>query len=70
MACCGKGLKIPADQQKIINEVNKQNQDKLRIARPVVKSNRTPAGTMAKQCPVCGTKTIVNICPICSYKFI
>ena len=56
MACCGKGLKIPPEQQKILDEINRKR------AGSGVKSNRSPAGTIAKQCPKCGTKTIVNIC--------
>lgn len=67
MACCGKGnnLNIPKTQQKIIEVVKK---DINRYKGGAIKSNRTPAGTLARQCPNCGTKTIVNICPICSTK--
>lgn len=61
MGCCNKNsLVIPPEQQKLINEINKRSSS-------VVKSNRSPRGTIAKQCLNCGTKTIVNICPVCRY---
>ena len=59
MACCGKNIKLPPEQQKILDEINRKRRNSG------VKSNRSPAGTIAKQCPKCGTKTIVSICPIC-----
>jgi hypothetical protein len=65
MACCGKGLKIPKENQKLVEDINKNIS---RHTGGAIKSNRTPAGTIAKQCPNCGTKTIVNICPICFTK--
>jgi hypothetical protein len=66
MACCGKkNLNIPTNQQKIINVVKNKQQ----IPNSAVKSNRSRPGYIAKQCPNCGTKSIFNICPICSYKF-
>lgn len=65
MACCGKN-KLPPDQQIIADKV-KQNLTKTPTqVYNSVKSNRSRPGTIAKECPKCSTKTIVNICPICS----
>lgn len=61
MVCCGKKkLNIPQNQQNIINAVKNNSSS--------TKSNRSRPGTIAKQCPICGTKTITNYCPICLNK--
>ncbi len=57
MGCCGnKNINIPKSEQKIVNKIN-----------TIVKSNRSPRGTIAKQCLNCGTKTIANTCPVCFF---
>lgn len=62
MACCGKKkISIPTNQQVIVDIIKNNS--------TVTKSNRNRPGTIAKQCPICGSKTITNYCPICSYKF-
>jgi sensor histidine kinase regulating citrate/malate metabolism len=66
--CCGKAsnqISIPSKQQELIKAI-KEN---LKPGSSVVKSNRSRPGMIAKECPICGTKTVVNYCPICSYKF-
>jgi hypothetical protein len=66
--CCGKSspnISIPPDQLKIIKAI-KENTNS---SNSVTKSNRNRPGMIAKQCPVCATKTIANVCPICYYKF-
>lgn len=66
--CCGGGkVNIPSDQQKIVDAVKKKENYTPNTG---VKSNRTPAGTIAKQCPQCGTKSTGNSCPICHFKYI
>ena len=66
MGCCGKRINynIPRDQQKIIDKIDSTN---LRNSS-ATKSNRSPAGTVARECPNCKTKTILRICPVCSFK--
>jgi hypothetical protein len=68
MACCGKGkLKIPKEQQDLINKINSnQNSNSTPSNYSVVKSNRSRPGTIAKECPKCSTKTIGTVCPVCS----
>jgi hypothetical protein len=65
MTCCGNGnnIHIPSTQKTIIDLIEKKV-DNSRTSS--IKSNRSRPGTIARQCPNCGTKTIVNICPICS----
>ena len=65
MACCQKINHIPPDQQRIIKAVQDTPTTSY-YTGSLVKSNRSPAGTIAKQCPNCGVKTIVSMCPICS----
>lgn len=64
--CCGSNnnnIRIPANQKNIIDAVEK-NINNSRSSG--IKSNRSRPGTIAKSCPNCGTKTIVNICPVCA----
>lgn len=60
MACCKRVTNIPEEQQRIIKVVNNN------VSPSIVKSNRSPAGTVVKQCHNCGTKSIISICPVCS----
>lgn len=67
MGCCGrKDFNIPTNQQRVIDSVKNISPTNGNSA---IKSNRSRPGTIAKQCPNCNTKSIFNICPICSYKF-
>lgn len=66
MACCKKvnNINIPQSQQRIVDSI-KRNQP---TPSSVTKSNRAPAGFIARQCPICGAKTISPVCPICNNK--
>ena len=66
MGCCNKKIKIPKDQQAIVKAINDNRQLRNSSA---TKSNRSPAGTLAKECPQCKTKTIISVCPVCGFKF-
>jgi len=71
MTCCRKVIP-DKNQQKIIDRVNQQNQTQgqpsVFIPNTSSKSNRAPAGYIARQCNNCGTKTISIICPTCQNK--
>lgn len=63
MGCCGKkNIVIPRDQQQIVDKLHESKD-----IRNVVKSNRSPRGSLARQCLNCGTKTIANVCPVCFF---
>ena len=60
MGCCNKHkIKIPKDQQKIVKAIQNNS---------AVKSNRSPAGTIIRECPNCKTRTVTRICPVCGLK--
>lgn len=67
MSCC-KRIRPAADQQAVVNKVQEASKSpSVSVFTPNTgtKSNRSPAGTIARQCQNCGTKTISKICPIC-----
>jgi hypothetical protein len=56
MGCCKK-VKIPTEQDKIVQAVRRANR--------ATRSNRVPAGTVTKICTNCFTKTISTKCQVC-----
>lgn len=68
MSCC-KRIRPNQDQVKVVNKVKQLTKPSVvnSVYKPnsAVKSNRSPAGTIARQCTNCGTKTIAKICPVC-----
>jgi len=69
MACCGKkktnntNISLSFTQQKLVEDIKKN------IGNSAVKSNRSRPGSITKECPVCGSKSVASVCPICYYKF-
>jgi len=65
MSCCGKKKKSTVN-----TNTNKSGNIKISKYSSAVKSNRVPAGSIARECSICKTKTIARFCPICNISLV
>jgi rubrerythrin len=62
VGCCGKKKK----KDTVQTAKSEQGSKKVIQYTSAVKSNRRPAGRLVKQCSVCRTRSVSEICPICN----